>query len=79
MERAHLATCFYSYYSLIMTEILYQTATEALRVVQPGNRVFIHGSAATPVCLVEALQARHEELYNVELVSITMKHCCDTA
>ncbi|MEO5911232.1 MAG: acetyl-CoA hydrolase/transferase C-terminal domain-containing protein, partial [Pelobium sp.] len=39
--------------------------------VQPGQRVFIHGSAATPICLVEALQNRHHELYNVELVSIT--------
>jgi acyl-CoA hydrolase len=33
--------------------------------------VFIHGSAATPVCLVEALQARYKELRDVELVSIT--------
>lgn len=49
----------------------YISAEEALKVVQPGQRVFIHGSAATPVCLVEALQNRHHELYNVELVSIT--------
>jgi len=49
----------------------YITAQEAVKIVNPGDRVFIHGSAATPVCLVEALQARHHELYNVELVSIT--------
>lgn len=54
-----------------MTEIKYLTAAEALKIVKPGNRVFIHGSAATPVVLVEALQERHHELYNVELVSIT--------
>lgn len=54
-----------------MTDLSYTSAAEALKIVQPGNRVFIHGSAATPVCLVEALQARHTELYNVELVSIT--------
>ncbi|MBS1563415.1 MAG: acetyl-CoA hydrolase/transferase family protein, partial [Bacteroidetes bacterium] len=36
-----------------------------------GDRVFIHGSAATPVALVRALQARHQELSRVELVSIT--------
>ena len=54
-----------------MTEIKYLTAAEALKAVKPGNRVFIHGSAATPVALIEALQARHHELYNVELVSIT--------
>jgi acyl-CoA hydrolase len=54
-----------------MIEVKYISAQEALKIVQPGNRVFIHGSAATPVCLVEALQDRHHELYNVELVSIT--------
>lgn len=54
-----------------MTETNYQTASEALKIVEPGNRVFIHGGAATPVSLVEALQNRHHELYNVELVSIT--------
>jgi acyl-CoA hydrolase len=54
-----------------MNEIKYTTAHEALKIVKPGDRVFIHGSAATPVCLVEALQERNHELYNVELVSIT--------
>jgi len=49
----------------------YITAEEALRKVRTGDRVFIHGSAATPVCLVKALQARHREIHNVELVSIT--------
>lgn len=49
----------------------YTTAEEALRLVQSGNRVFIHGSAATPVHLIRALQARHNELDNIELVSIT--------
>jgi len=48
------------------------TAEEALRVVESGNRVFIHGSAATPIALVKALQNRHRELRNVELVSITV-------
>lgn len=54
-----------------MIEVKYISAQEALKIVQPGNRVFIHGSAATPVCLVEALQDRHHELDHVELVSIT--------
>jgi len=49
----------------------YISAGEAVQVIKPGNRVFIHGSAATPVCLVKALQARHAELNDVELVSIT--------
>ena len=49
----------------------YTTADAALRLVQSGNRVFIHGSAATPVHLIKSLQARHNELENIELVSIT--------
>jgi acyl-CoA hydrolase len=52
-----------------MTEHL--SAEEALKAVKSGDRVFIHGSAATPVCLVKALQERHSELQDVELVSIT--------
>ena len=47
------------------------SSEEALRTVKSGNRVFIHGSAATPVCLVKALQHRYSELRAVELVSIT--------
>ncbi|MGI4729338.1 MAG: acetyl-CoA hydrolase/transferase family protein [Janthinobacterium lividum] len=49
----------------------YISAEEAVKVVQSGNRVFIHGSAATPLHLIKALQNRHRELKNVELVSIT--------
>lgn len=54
-----------------MIEPIYISAEEALKIVKPGQRVFLHGSAATPECLVEALQNRHQELSNVELVSIT--------
>lgn len=49
----------------------YITAAEAVACVQSGHRVFIHGSAATPVPLVNALLDRHETLRNVELVGIT--------
>lgn len=49
----------------------YITPEQAVQCIKSGNRVFIHGSASTPVCLVQALQARHNELKNVELVSIT--------
>jgi acyl-CoA hydrolase len=49
----------------------YVTAEEAVKIVRSGNRVFIHGSAATPVHLINALHARHEEIENIELVSIT--------
>lgn len=46
-------------------------AAEAAQFIKSGNRVFIHGSAATPVYLVKAMQQRAAELENVELVSIT--------
>lgn len=49
----------------------YVSADQAVKYVQSGDRVFIHGSAATPVHLVKALQDRHWELKNVELISIT--------
>lgn len=49
----------------------FTSAEQAVKYIQPGNRVFIHGSAATPVCLVKAMQQRYQELTNVELVSIT--------
>jgi acyl-CoA hydrolase len=44
---------------------------EAVKHVRSGQRVFLHGSAATPVPLINALLARHEELRGVELVSIS--------
>jgi acyl-CoA hydrolase len=47
------------------------SAEEAVKVIKPGSRVFLHGSAATPVHIIHALQKRHNELKNVELVSIT--------
>jgi len=56
---------------IFMTNEKYTTAEEAVKLVQSGHRVFLHGSAATPVYLIKALQKRHEVLTNVELVSIT--------
>ena len=47
------------------------SAEDAVKIIQSGNRVFIHGSAATPVHILKSLQKRHTELNNVELVSIT--------
>jgi acyl-CoA hydrolase len=54
-----------------MIDIHYISADEAVKCIKPGNRVFIHGGAATPACLVQAMQKRCHELYDVELVSIT--------
>src|SRR5437588_9893663 len=49
----------------------YISAEEAVKKIRSGDRVFLHGSAATPVHLIKALQNRYDELTNVELVSIT--------
>ncbi len=49
----------------------YITAQEAVRCVKSGDRVFLHGSAATPVHIIKALQDRFCEINNVELISIT--------
>jgi acyl-CoA hydrolase len=48
----------------------YKTAEEAVKVIESGNRVFLHSAAATPVGLVEAMAARHSELKDVEIISI---------
>jgi acyl-CoA hydrolase len=50
---------------------MYTTAEEAVKLIKSGDRVFLHGSAATPVYLITALQKRHRDLSNVELISIT--------
>lgn len=52
-------------------KVNYIDAATAVQAIQSGHRVFIHGSAASPVHLIKAMQARHAELRNVELVSIT--------
>ncbi len=49
----------------------YMSAAGAVKEVKSGNRVFVHGSAATPLHLLKALVERQKELSNVELVSIT--------
>lgn len=51
--------------------INYQSADEAVKVISSGQRVYMHGSAATPIQLIKALLKRGNELRNVELVSIT--------
>lgn len=51
--------------------INYTTAENAVKDIKSGQRVFVHGSAATPMSLLRALFSRSRELKNVELVSIT--------
>ncbi|HEX7365531.1 MAG TPA: acetyl-CoA hydrolase/transferase C-terminal domain-containing protein [Pelobium sp.] len=54
-----------------MSNLNYIAADEAVKLVKSGDRVFLHGSAATPSILITALQQRYQELRNVELVSVT--------
>lgn len=49
----------------------YSTAENAVKEIKSGQRVFVHGSASTPMSLLRALFSRSGELKNVELVSIT--------
>src|SRR5690606_4782613 len=49
----------------------YIPAEEAVKLVKSGDRVFLHGSAATPLYLINTLLKRAGEINNVELVSIS--------
>jgi acyl-CoA hydrolase len=51
----------------------YITAEEAVKVIRSGNRVFLHGGAATPHFLIQKMVERAEELRNVELISISLQ------
>ncbi len=51
--------------------IEYTSPEQAVSLVKSYQRVFVHGSAATPTRLLHALASRHAELQNVEIVSIT--------
>lgn len=50
----------------------YVPPAEALRCVEPGHRLFVHGSAMTPTALLEALAAERARLRGVELVFISL-------
>ena len=46
------------------------TPAEAVACVRDGDRIYLHGAAATPMALVGALVARGSELSRVELVHL---------
>lgn len=52
----------------------YQSAEAALKLIKPGDKVFIHGSAATPTFLLDQLALQAERFRNnpVDLVSISL-------
>lgn len=51
----------------------YVTGEEAVSIIKPGQRVFIHGGAATPHFLLEKLAERASTLWNIEIVSISLQ------
>lgn len=52
-------------------ELPYITPAEAVKIVKSGDRVFLHGSAATPLTLINALGENSEGLRNVELIAVS--------
>lgn len=46
------------------------SAEEAVKVIRSGNRVYVHGIAAAPQTLIQAMTARSDELRDVEVVHL---------
>lgn len=53
-----------------MKEYQSVTAAQAVAAIKSGDRVYIHGMAAAPQALVQALSARGPELKGVEIVQL---------
>lgn len=51
----------------------YSSPQEAVKYVSSGQRLFVHGGAATPLVLLDALYERAEELENVELIHLHLE------
>lgn len=49
------------------------SAEEAVKNISSGQRVFVHGGAATPLVLLEALYKRAEQLHNVEFIHLHLE------
>ena len=49
----------------------YISAAEAVKVIKSGDKVFVHGGAATPHSLLEKMIERAPELTNVEIISMS--------
>lgn len=46
------------------------TSEEAVKVIKSNDRVYVHGTAAAPQLLTDAMTKRHKELKNVEIYEI---------
>lgn len=56
----------------MVIDVTYKSAEEALLVVKSGDRIFIQGSAHTPVYLLNELAKQKDRLRDVEIVSISL-------
>jgi acyl-CoA hydrolase len=57
----------------MLPNIVYTEAATALQDVQSGHRVYVHGSAQTPLHLLSELAKQKDRLRDVELVFITVQ------
>lgn len=46
------------------------SASDAVALIQPGQRLFVHGGVATPNLLLDALVEQHARLRDVEIVHL---------
>jgi acyl-CoA hydrolase len=53
--------------------MVYVNAETALSSIESGQRVFLHGSAATPIHLINVLLSQKDRYKDIELVSISLK------
>jgi len=51
---------------------VYKTTDEAVSIIKSGDRVYVHGSAQTPTCLLKAVARQSNRLKDVEFVFITV-------
>jgi len=49
----------------------FMSASDAIKTIQSGDRVFVHGSAATPLFLLKELANQASRLSNVELTAVS--------
>lgn len=56
----------------MLPQINYISAEEALSIIQPGQRVFVHGSAQTPTFMINELARQAKRLKDVEIVCISV-------
>ncbi len=53
--------------------------SDAISLIKSGNRVFVHGAAATPQALIQELVRQSDRLKNVTLVHLHTEGPCDYA